>query len=504
MGIVNAGQLEVYEDIPQDLLEHVEDILFNRRDDATERMVEFAETVKGRARSARSTSLARGPVEERLSHALVHGIIDFIDEDTEEARQKLGRPLDVIEGPLMDGMSVVGDLFGAGKMFLPQVVKSARAMKKAVAYLEPFMEDEKDGGPQPGQDRDGDRQGRRARHRQEHRRRRARLQQLRGDRPRRDGAGRQDPRDRDRRRARHDRAVGPDHAVPRRDGRRRAGDGAARTRAAAADRRRHDQPAAHGGEDRAELRASTRARARRVARRRRRVRRCSTRTQARASTRRTATSRSGCATCTRPQQKPAALLADARANGAPIEWRAETSPRRPSAAAACWTTSARGDRDYIDWTFFFSAWELKGRSRRSSTTRSREPPRASSTSTAAPCSTGSSPRSCSRPRRVRLLARRPATATTSSVRGRVARAGALPLPHAAPAGGEAERAADRCLADFVAPASSGLAGLRRRVRRHHRHRRRRAGRRLRGRPRRLQRHHGQSALRIDWPKRSPS
>jgi 5-methyltetrahydrofolate--homocysteine methyltransferase len=152
MGIVNAGQLEVYEDIPADLLEHVEDILFNRRPDATDRMVEFAEKVKGSGRKREvDLSWRESPVEERLSHALVHGIVDFIEDDTEEARRKLDRPLDVIEGPLMDGMKVVGDLFGAGKMFLPQVVKSARAMKKAVAYLEPFMEKEKDAAASTGQ-----------------------------------------------------------------------------------------------------------------------------------------------------------------------------------------------------------------------------------------------------------------------------------------------------------------------------------------------------------------
>ena len=144
MGIVNAGQLVVYEDIPPALLEHVEDIIFNRRPDATERMVAYAEQVKG-AGSKRETDLKwrEAPVEARLSHALVHGMVDFIEVDAEEARAKYGRPLLVIEGPLMDGMKVVGELFGAGKMFLPQVVKSARAMKRAVAYLEPFMEAEK-------------------------------------------------------------------------------------------------------------------------------------------------------------------------------------------------------------------------------------------------------------------------------------------------------------------------------------------------------------------------
>jgi 5-methyltetrahydrofolate--homocysteine methyltransferase len=144
MGIVNAGQLAVYEDIPADLLERVEDVIFNRRPDATERLVAFAEGVKGEGtRRELDLSWRERPVEERLAHALVHGIVDHIEEDTEEARQKHGRPLDVIEGPLMDGMKIVGDLFGSGKMFLPQVVKSARAMKRAVAYLEPFMEEER-------------------------------------------------------------------------------------------------------------------------------------------------------------------------------------------------------------------------------------------------------------------------------------------------------------------------------------------------------------------------
>ncbi len=145
MGIVNAGQLAVYEDIPADLLEHVEDVLFNRRPDATERLVTFAEQVKGAGtKREKDLSLARASRSRSgWRYALVHGVVDFIEADAEEARQKLPRPLDVIEGPLMDGMKTVGDLFGAGKMFLPQVVKSARAMKRAVAYLEPFMEAEK-------------------------------------------------------------------------------------------------------------------------------------------------------------------------------------------------------------------------------------------------------------------------------------------------------------------------------------------------------------------------
>jgi 5-methyltetrahydrofolate--homocysteine methyltransferase len=150
MGIVNAGQLAVYEEIEPELLERVEDVLLNRRDDATERLVDFAEGVKAKAKGPVEAEAWRsGTVQERLTHALVKGIVDHIESDTEEARRQSNRPLDVIEGPLMTGMSVVGDLFGAGKMFLPQVVKSARVMKKAVAYLMPYMEAEKAGGAKP-------------------------------------------------------------------------------------------------------------------------------------------------------------------------------------------------------------------------------------------------------------------------------------------------------------------------------------------------------------------
>ncbi len=144
MGIVNAGQLAIYADIPSDLLERVEDVVLNRRPDATDRLLEVADTVKGSA-AAQGADLAwrNAPVAERLSHALVEGIADYIIEDTEEARRQAERPIHVIEGPLMDGMNVVGDLFGAGKMFLPQVVKSARVMKRAVAHLIPYIEAEK-------------------------------------------------------------------------------------------------------------------------------------------------------------------------------------------------------------------------------------------------------------------------------------------------------------------------------------------------------------------------
>ncbi len=141
MGIVNAGQLAIYEEIPPELRERVEDVLLNRRPDATERLLEFAQTIEKRGPAAvREDAWRRGTVEERLSHALIHGITEFITVDVEEARQKIENPLRIIEGPLMDGMNVVGDLFGSGKMFLPQVVKSARVMKQAVAILLPYME----------------------------------------------------------------------------------------------------------------------------------------------------------------------------------------------------------------------------------------------------------------------------------------------------------------------------------------------------------------------------
>lgn len=146
MGIVNPSQLEVYDEIPKDLLERVEDVLLNRRSDATERLLEFAETIKGAGRKeVRDEEWRKRTVQERLTHALVKGIVEYIDQDVEECRHHFDRPIQVIEGPLMAGMNVVGDLFGEGKMFLPQVVKSARVMKKAVAYLLPYIEAEKSG-----------------------------------------------------------------------------------------------------------------------------------------------------------------------------------------------------------------------------------------------------------------------------------------------------------------------------------------------------------------------
>ena len=181
MGIVNAGQLTVYQDIPTPLREGIEDVLFNRRTDATERLLDLAQEYRGDGAVAEVEDAAWRslPVNERITHAMVHGIDAFIVEDTEEARREAARPLDVIEGPLMAGMNVVGDLFGSGKMFLPQVVKSARVMKKAVAYLLPFMEDDKNAVKEAGRPhRHGHGEGRRARHRQEHCRRGPAMQRL--------------------------------------------------------------------------------------------------------------------------------------------------------------------------------------------------------------------------------------------------------------------------------------------------------------------------------------
>ena len=146
MGIVNAGQLDIYDDIEPELREACEDVILNRRSDAGERLLELAERFRGeegKQAKKKNTEWREWPVAKRLEHSLVHGIDDYIEEDTEEARQNFDKPLEVIEGPLMDGMNVVGDLFGDGKMFLPQVVKSARVMKKAVAYLLPYLEEEK-------------------------------------------------------------------------------------------------------------------------------------------------------------------------------------------------------------------------------------------------------------------------------------------------------------------------------------------------------------------------
>src|SRR5262249_20092085 len=145
MGIVNAGQMAVYDDLAPELRQACEDVVLNRAPEAAERLLEIAQKFRGQGRETKEADLAwrEWPVEKRLSHALVHGITDFIAEDVEQARQAAARPLDVIEGPLMAGMNVVGDLLGSGKMFLPQVVKSARVMKQAVAYLMPFMEREK-------------------------------------------------------------------------------------------------------------------------------------------------------------------------------------------------------------------------------------------------------------------------------------------------------------------------------------------------------------------------
>jgi 5-methyltetrahydrofolate--homocysteine methyltransferase len=203
MAIVNAGQLDVYDTIDPELRTACEDVILNRDGDADRAADRTRRKFKGTdAAAEKAAEEWRGwPVEKRIEHALVKGIDAHIVEDTEEARLAIAarrRPIEVIEGPLMDGMNVVGDLFGSGKMFLPQVVKSARVMKKAVAHLFPYIEAEKDENAKAqGPDRHGHGQGRRPRYRQEHRRRRAAVQRLRSDRPGRDGAVGDDPRTRE-------------------------------------------------------------------------------------------------------------------------------------------------------------------------------------------------------------------------------------------------------------------------------------------------------------------
>ncbi len=275
MGIVNAGQLIVYEDIPKDLLEHVEDIIFNRRPDATERLVQFAEQVKGSG-TKRENDLAwrDATVQARLSHALVHGIVDFIEADVEEARQQYDEPLADHRRPA-DGRHEGRRRPVRRRQDVPAAGREERARDEEGGRVPPAVHGRTEAGDRrllgPGQDPDGDRQGRRPRHRQEHRRGRARVQQLRGRRPRRHGAGGEDSRRGDRAEGRHHRAERPHHALARRDGVRRARDGAPRVHIAAADRRGHDEQAAHGGEDRPRVQRARRARARRVARRGRRV-----------------------------------------------------------------------------------------------------------------------------------------------------------------------------------------------------------------------------------------
>ncbi len=364
LGIVNAGQLGVYDKLDPELRDLAEDVIFDRRPDATERLLAFAATVSGEtAQRGPDLGWRDQPVEGRLEHALVNGIVDFIEEDTETARLAYARPIDVIEGPLMAGMSTVGDLFGAGKMFLPQVVKSARVMKRAVAHLEPFMEAERAaaGGRRAQRPRGhGDGQGRRSRHRQEHRRGRARMQQLRGHRPRGDGAGRDDHRHCRRRGRGHDWAVGTDHALTRGDGRDRRRARPARPRAAAVDRRGHDLQAAHRGQDRPAVRRAGRPRPRRLARGRGGLRaagrECPRGLPGRRPRRPGTPARSVC----RSRRPAAAADRDARAPGARSCRRRRRRSRSSSGVRQLEVPLAELV-PYIDWTFFFHAWELRGR-----------------------------------------------------------------------------------------------------------------------------------------------
>ena len=446
---------------PPELLERVEDVdLRPRGPTRPSGSSSSPRRVSGEGDEARARpGLARGARRRSGStHALVHGIVDFIEEDTEEARQELARPLDVIEGPLMDGMKVVGDLFGAGKMFLPQVVKSARAMKRAVAYLEPFMEEEKrpsGGGAARGQGK-------------------VVLATVKGDvhdigknivgvvlgcnnyevidlgvmvpaRQILDTARRA--------RVRHRRAVGPDHAVARRDGRRRARDGAARARPAAPDRRRDDVAAAHGRADRAGVRAADRARARRLARRRRRLGAARPRAARAASTRRTASDQERLRVQHAEQRRASRCcrLAEARANRADrVRVRRPRRRRRSSGARVVEPDARRARASTSTGTFFFHAWELKGKFPAILDDRARRRARALRRR-ARRCST----RSCderllqARGRRTASGRRTPTATTSSSTRTRTATR--LLLPCCASRSDYGDARPNRSLADFVAP-----------------------------------------------------
>ena len=364
MGIVNAGQLAVYEDIEPELLERVEDVIFDRRPDATERLVEYASTVTGGATKRElDLSWREAPVADRLAHALVHGVVDFIEEDTEEARAASARPLDVIEGPLMDGMKIVGDLFGSGKMFLPQVVKSARAMKRAVAYLEPYMEAEKTGALA--------------------RRARIVLATVKGDVH--DigknivgvvlGCNGYDvidlgvmvPADRDPRRRRSSRTA-TSSASPASSRRRSTRWSPSRRRWSGAGSSCRCSSAAR------RPRSSTRLCASRPSTANRRctcsTRRawsassatCSTATGGSGSTRRTVRIRTASARCTpRRAASRCSRSARARTRRTPIDWHEDDLAAPPFTGSRVVEEDIATLREYVDWTFFFHAWELKGR-----------------------------------------------------------------------------------------------------------------------------------------------
>ena len=394
MGIVNAGALVVYDEIDPGLRERIEDVVLNRRPDATERLVEVAGDFAGTGeqQEAVAQEWRSMPVEERITHALVKGLDEFVEADTEELRlvivERGGRPIEVIEGPLMAGMNVVGDLFGAGKMFLPAGGEVGPGDEEGRGAPDPVHRGREGPGGRGAlarQDRDGDGQGRRARHRQEHRRRRAAVQQLRGDRPRGDGADAEDPRHGQGRGRRHHRPVRPHHAVARRDGRLRRRDGAAGVRHPAAHRRRHDVEGAHRGEGGAEYHGPVIW-----------VKDAS-RSVPVAAALLSDTQRPGLLAdvtadydalrerhAAKQGQRATVTVEEARANRSPVDW-TEHRPLRPrmlvqqdhdvhqdpsyTQRRTALMHPVRVFRDYpveelrryVDWQPFFNAWEMKGR-----------------------------------------------------------------------------------------------------------------------------------------------
>ena len=393
LGIVNAGALVVYDQVDAELRERIEDVVLNRRPDAAERLLEIAERFNRGPEEVEAAveEWRELAVSERITHALVKGLDSHVESDTEELRAEIqargGRPIEVIEGPLMDGMNVVGDLFGAGKMFLPQVVKSARVMKKAVGLPDPLHRGGEGQGPRARDaeghqrhGRDGDRQGRRPRHRQEHRRRGPPVQQLRGHRPRGDGAGPEDPRHGPGGRGGRDRPLRPHHAVPRRDGDHGVGDAAPGFRDPAAHRRRHHVAGSHRRQGRRQVR-----RAGGLGQGRLPVRA----DRGGAAPRRAAAPKlladvkadydSLRARHAAKHDRPMVTLEEARANATPIEWTGYRAPRPHLLLQQDRDVSPiigrRGEtqhlrvfrgydltelRRYIDWQPFFNAWEMKG------------------------------------------------------------------------------------------------------------------------------------------------
>ena len=507
MGIVNAGQMAVYDDLDPELREACEDVVLNRRPDASERLLALAEKFRGAGQEAKEVDLAwrERPVEKRLAHALVHGITDFIETDVEEARKRRQAPARRDRRPA-DGRHERRRRPVRLRQDVPAAGGEVGARDEAGGRLSDAVHGEGEGRARhrreqlQRQDRDGDREGRRARHRQEHRRRRAPVQQLRGDRSRRHGAGGEDPGDRARREGRHHRPVRPDHAVARRDVPCGGRDGAAGLRSAAADRRRHHQPRAHGGEDPSELPARPGGLCQRRQPRGRRGAGADVGRAARPamSPSCAANTRKIAAAHARAQEDKVRLpLAAARANALKLDWSGAYVPPKPTFLG----TKVLDDypiAELVDYHRLDAVLpdlgaerQISRHSRRREIRRRR---RARSTKTRARCSTRSWPRTGSRPARWSASGRPMRRATIFSCSPtRRARQPIAMLHSLRQQLSKREGRANVALVGFRRAARQRACRLHRRLRRHRRHRRGRDRRALQARQRRLLRHHGQGA-----------